>query len=161
MIRKAKNDDLAQLAELFSQLHRYHCEIAPQKHRMPEYGFFEKGIEEILADKEQTVFVNCEEVKDDGRDRNIVNAYAVCKIIDVSAEQKMPRRVCFIDCFSVAEEARRKGIGSMLFDAVKRFGREQGCDEVQLGVDAKNGDAIKFYQKMGLSPRTFILTEQI
>lgn len=155
MIRKAKTDDSAQLAELFSQLHRHHCEIAPHKHRMPSYEFFEKGIEEILADDEQTVLVNCEESE------NKINAYAVLKLIDINFEQKIPRKVCFIDCFAVAEETRRKGVGSALFDAVKEFGREQGCNAVQLGVDAENGGAIKFYEKMGLSPRTFILTEQI
>lgn len=155
MIRKAKKGDSAQLAELFSQLHRHHCEIAPQKHRMPSHEFFEMGIEEILADDEQTVLVNCEE------NENKINAYAVLKIIDVSSEHKIPRRVCFIDCFAVAEGARRRGIGSLLFNAVKEFGREQGCNAVQLGVDAENGGAIKFYKKMGLSPRSFILTEHI
>lgn len=155
MIRKAKNSDSAQLAELFSQLHRHHCEIAPHKHRMPSYEFFEKGIEEILSDDEQTVLVNCEE------SGNKINAYAVLKLIDYNSEQIISRRVCFIDCFAVAEGARRKGVGSLLFDAVKEFGREQGCNTVQLGVDAENGGAIKFYEKMGLSPRTFILTEQI
>lgn len=155
MIRKAKTGDSAQLAELFSQLHRHHCEIAPQKHRMPSCEFFEKGIEEILADDEQTVLVNCEESE------NKINAYAVLKLIDYNSEQIIPRRVCFIDCFAVAEGTRRKGVGSALFDAVKEFGREQGCNTVQLGVDAENGGAIKFYEKMGLSPRTFILTEQI
>lgn len=155
MIRKAKSSDSAQLAELFSQLHRHHCEIAPNKHRMPSYEFFEKGVEEILADDEQTVLVSCEENGDK------INAYAVVKMIDVDSEQKIPRRVCFIDCFAVAERARRKGVGSLLFNAVKEFGREQGCNAVQLGVDAENGDAIKFYEKMGLSPRTFILTEQL
>lgn len=155
MIRKAKTGDSAQLAELFSQLHRHHCEIAPNKHRMPSHEFFEKGIEEILSDDEQTVLVNCEESE------NKINAYAVLKLIDYNSEQIIPRRVCFIDCFAVAERARRKGVGSLLFDAVKEFGREQGCNTVQLGVDAENGGAIKFYEKMGLSPRTFIMTEKI
>lgn len=155
MIRKAKTGDLTQLAELFSQLHRHHCEIDPQKHRMPSYEFFEKGIEEILADEEQTILVNCEE------SGNIINAYAVLKTADYDLEQIVPQKVCFIDCFAVAEGARRKGVGSLLFEAVKDFCREQGCNTIQLGVDAENGGAIKFYEKMGLSPRTFILTKQI
>ena len=155
MIRNAKTEDSAQLAELFSQLHRHHCEIAPHKHRMPSYEFFEKGIEEILADEEQTVLVNCE---DSG---NKINAYAVLKLIDYNFEQFIPQRVCFIDHFAVAESSRRKGVGSLLFNAVKEFGREQGCDTVRLGVDAENGGAIKFYEKMGLTPRTITMTDRI
>lgn len=155
MIRKAKNSDSAQLAELFSQLHRHHCEIAPHKHRMPSYEFFERGIKEILEDEDQTVLVNLEESE------NKINAYAVLKLIEYNSEQKIYQKICFIDCFAVAEETRGKGVGSMLFNAVKEFGRERGCNAVQLGVDAENGGAIKFYKKMGLTPKSFILTEQI
>lgn len=126
---------------------------------MPQRDFFKNVMDGLLSNRtdqpDQALLVHC------GEDGGTVNAYALVKIIDVASEQKVPRKVCFIDCFAVAENARRKGIGSLLFEAVKRFGREQGCNAVQLGVDAENGGAIKFYEKMGLSPRTYILTEDI
>ena len=102
---------------------------------------------EILNDVGQKVLVYEGDVS--GR----IEAYATVRLIEVDSPEKPPRRVCFIDCFAVAESSRRKGIGTELFEAVKAFGREKGCDCVQLGVSAGNADAVSFYEKMGLKPR--------
>lgn len=145
MVRIADINDRERLTELFMQLHRHHVEIKPETFRMPEREWFSGRISEILADKEQTVLVN---------DSGEINAYAVVKIMDVNTEEKRPRRVCYIDCFSVSEDCRRRGIGTELLGAVKTFGKERGCTSVQLGVSASNESAVKFYEKMGLAPRT-------
>lgn len=152
MIRIADISDCGRLAELFIELHRRHVEIKPETFRMPEREWFSRRIIKILNDSEQTVFVN---------DDNGINGYAVVRMIDVNAEEKKPRRVCFIDCFAVAEDCRRRGIGSELFGAVAAFGRERGCTDVQLGVTACNADALAFYEKMGLAPRTIIMEKRI
>ncbi|MCM1164532.1 MAG: GNAT family N-acetyltransferase [Lachnospiraceae bacterium] len=152
MIRAADIGDLERLAELFRELHSYHCGIAPNKHRMPSGGFFRERLSETLSDSGYTVLVN---------DDNGVNGYAVVKIVDVDSEEKPPRRVCFIDCFAVAEGCRRRGVGTELFGAVAAFGKERGCTDVQLGADACNADALAFYEKMGLSPRTVIMEKRI
>lgn len=145
MIRKATLDDLERLTELFIELHRHHVEIKPETFTMPEREWFSQRLSEILSDSGQTVLVY---------DNGGINAYAVVRIIDVNIEEKIPRRVCYIDCFAVSESCRRRGIGTELFNAVKAFGRENGCTSVQLGVSACNTDAVKFYEKMGLAPRT-------
>lgn len=146
MIRIADINDRERLTELFVELHRYHVEIKPETFRMPERRWFSDRIGEILNDGGQTVLVH----ESGGR----VNGYAVVKIMDVNTEEKIPRRMCYIDCFAVAESCRRKGIGTELFNAVKAFGEESGCTSVQLGVSACNTGAAAFYEKMGLAPRT-------
>ncbi len=145
MIRIANINDTERLAELFIELHRRHVEIRPDAFLMPECEWFKRRISEILVDKEQTVLVHA-----DGE----IDGYAVVKLINVNVEDKPPRRMCYIDCFAVSENCRRQGIGTRLFDAVKQFGKERGCDTIQLGVNADNADAIKFYKKMGLNFRT-------
>lgn len=145
MVRIADISDLERLTELFTELHRRHVEIKPETFIMPERGWFSQRLSEILSDSGQTVLVY---------DSGGINAYVVVKIIDVNTEEKRPRRVCYIDCFAVSESYRRRGIGTELFNAVKAFGRENGCTSVQLGVSACNTDAVKFYEKMGLAPRT-------
>lgn len=152
MIRTADIGDCDRLTELFMQLHRRHVEIKPETFRMPEREWFSERIAEILNDGEQTVIVH---------DSGGIDGYAVVKITDVNVEEKIPRRVCCIDCFAVAEECRRRGIGTELFNAVKAFGKEHGCTSVQLGVTARNTDAVGFYGKMGLAPRTIIMEEKI
>lgn len=146
MIRIADINDREPLTELFAGLHRHHVEIKPETFRMPEREWFSERIAEILNDVGQTVFVHESGGKLDG--------YAVVKIMDVNTEEKIPRRMCYIDCFAVAEEYRRTGVGTELFGAVKSFAREQGCTSVQLGVTACNTGAVAFYEKMGLVPRT-------
>ncbi len=152
MIRTAEKKDAARVSELFRELHRHHCEIAPEKHRMPKDDCFSEVIGKALADSEQTILVS---------DDNGINGYALIKIIDVDTPVKVPRRVCYIDCISVAENLRRNGIGTALFKAVEKFALENGCNAVQLSVDAENAGAERFYEKMGLLPRSIILAKPI
>lgn len=152
MIRKAKIEDKEQIVRLYKQLHRYHCQIAPHRHIMPREEFFEERVSEILADGSSVILIN---------DDKTVNAYALFKIIEVSGEEKVPRRVCFIDCFGVDESARHKGIGRKLFEGVKEYARETGCNAVQLDVNAENENAKAFYEKIGLMPRSIIMAQNI
>ena len=155
MIRKANFEDKEQIVRLFKQLHQYHCQISPQKHIMPREGFFEERISELLtenAENSPIILIN-----DDGA----VNAYALIRIIDVNGEEKVSRKVCFIDCFGVDERERRKGIGKRLFEGVREYAVTRGCNTVQLGVDAINENARAFYEKMGLLPRTIIMAQNI
>ncbi len=145
MIRKAVSEDIPRVAELFRQLHEHHVGIKPETFRMPEDEWFFERISGIFGDEEAAILVS-----DDGE----LNGYAVVKIIDVNTKDKHPRRMCYIDCFAVAENARRQGIGTSLFGEIKRFARENGCTSVRLGVSACNTGAVEFYAKMGLAPRT-------
>ncbi len=146
MIRIANNCDREELTALFIELHSHHVEIKPETFRMPEREWFSRRISEILDDGEFKVFVH-----DNGFG---IDGYAVVKIMDINSEEKFPRKVCYIDCFAVAKNCRRKGIGTELFSAVKKFGIENGCTSVQLGVSACNRGAVAFYEKQGLLQRT-------
>ncbi|MDE7281480.1 MAG: GNAT family N-acetyltransferase, partial [Ruminiclostridium sp.] len=90
-----------------------------------------------------------------------VSAYALFRIIEVNGEEKVSRKVCFIDCFGVDENKRHKGIGKRLFEGVKEYAQKMGCNAVQLGVDAENENARGFYEKVGLLPRTIIMAQNI
>ena len=152
MIRMADKTDLERLTELFIELHGYHVGIMPETFLMPERDWFSWRISEILSDVGQKVLVY---------DNGAIEAYAVVRIIDVDSEEKPRRKICFIDQFAVAERRRRQGIGTELFEAVKAFGREKGCDSVQLGVSAGNAAARGFYEKMGLRPRTVQMEDKL
>lgn len=152
MVRIAEINDLERLTELFVELHRHHVEIKPETFIMPEREWFARRISEILSDKEQTILVY---------DSGGIKAYAAVRFVDVNSAEKCPRRVCFIDCLAVSESCRRTGIGTELFNAVSAFGRNNNCTDVQLGVSACNGGAVKFYEKMGLAPRTIQMEKRL
>lgn len=152
MIRLADFNDFERLTELFTELHRHHVEIMPETFLMPGPEWFEERMSEILNDVSQRVLVY-----DSGR----IEAYAVIRKIEVDTPDTPPRRVCFIDQFYVLENCRRRGIGTELFNAIKKFGREKGCTTVQLGVSAGNAGAVGFYEKMGLKPRTIQMEDKL
>ncbi len=142
-------DDAEQLAVLFRQLHEHHVKIAPESHRMPFPQYFELEMRSFLEDKELEVLV-CEE-------GGALTAYAAYRVFDRDRAERTPARICYIEHFTVAEEHRRSGIGTELFEAVKCFAREQGCDCIQLGAAAANSEALRFYEKQGMIPRTIRL----
>lgn len=146
MIRLAGMGDIDSLAALFKELHEHHVRIKPETFRMPDDSWFYGRILEILNDSETSIFVS-----DSGTE---INGYAVVKILDIQTEEKYPRRVCYVDCFAVAENAGRQGVGTQLFERVRNFALEQECGSIQLGVSACNKGAVEFYGKMGLTPRT-------
>lgn len=153
MVRIAEINDLERLTELFVELHRHHVEIKPETFIMPEREWFSGRISEILNDSGQTTIVH--------ESGGVINGYAVVRIVEVNSAEKCPRRVCFIDCLAVSESCRRTGIGTELFNAVSAFGRNNNCTDVQLGVSACNGGAVKFYEKMGLAPRTIQMEKRL
>ena len=152
MIRQAVIEDIPRLAELFSQLHRHHVEIKPETFRMPEPDWFEDRMSGILCGGETVILVS---------ESAEINGYAAIKVISVDTAEKYPRRMCYIDCFAVAENARRQGIGTALFEGVKEFARQHDCTSIQLGVTACNSGAVEFYRKMGLVPRTIQMEVKI
>lgn len=147
MLRTAAKSDAAQIAELFRQLHEFHVNAQPESYRMPQEEFFRRRADEMLSDEDSAVLVN-----DDGG----INAYAAVKILDIRSEEKYPRRVCYVDCFAVAEGFRREGVGRRLMDYVKEYALQNGCSRVRLGTAAFNSGALAFYEKMGFTPRTII-----
>lgn len=50
---------------------------------------------------------------------------------------------------SVADGVRGRGVGTMLLDAADAELERRGIDDVQIGVDAANEDAIRFYERRG------------
>lgn len=149
MIRKAKAADIPQLALLFRQLHEHHIKIAPDSHIMPFEQYFELEMRSFLEDGNMTVFVS------DSGER--LTAYAAIRIFDRERAGRTPARICYVEHFAVNESFRRTGEGTALFKHIKAFAREQGCDCIQLGAAASNAEALEFYSKQGMNPRTIKL----
>ena len=59
----------------------------------------------------------------------------------------------YIEDVCVDKEARGKKVGTLLFDYVKQFAKEQGCYNMALNVWSFNEGAAKFYEKMGFKPQ--------
>ena len=152
MLRKATNADIEKTAEIFLQLHDFHVKERPDSFRPVPTGFFRGRLEWYVREDNAEVLVS---------DEGGINAFAAVKLLNVEAEEKLPRRLCYVDCFAVDERCRRQGVGRRLMEYIGKFARENGCTSVQLGVAAFNETAKQFYQALGFTPRTFIMEQKI
>lgn len=146
MIRNGEQRDIPRLAAIFRQMHEHHMRIAPDSYTMPFEGYFELEMRSYLSDEGMTVLV-CER---DGE----AAAYAALRVYDRESAGRVPLRILYIEHFAVAEEHRRCGLGTELFDAVRELAAEKQCGCIQLGAAAANTEALGFYQKQGMTPRT-------
>jgi len=149
MIRKAKASDIPQLGRLFRQLHQHHVKISPESYKMPFDGYFELEMRSFFEDDKMQLFV--EEL--DGA----LTAYAAVNIFERERAERTYAKILYIEHFAVGEEFRRQGSGTRLFQFLKDYAKENGCDLVQLGAAAKNAEALSFYESMGMTQRTIRL----
>lgn len=56
-------------------------------------------------------------------------------------------RMIYLEDFVISKRHRRKGIGQLLWDALKEHGREHGCKILKWQVVADDEAAMRFYRK--------------
>ncbi|MBR3752360.1 MAG: GNAT family N-acetyltransferase [Ruminiclostridium sp.] len=72
----------------------------------------------------------------------------------VGSDKQVARDVLFIDAMAVDESFRGKGIGHMLFDAVKKIAKEKQLDGIELQVNARNIRAKAMYESYGFTEKS-------
>ena len=99
----------------------------------------------ILASDETPVFVCCDET-----DR--VLGHGFC-ILQHSGGQLMEAHdTLYIDDICVDEAARGTGAGRALYGHILDHARSLGCYNVTLNVWTCNPGAMRFYEKLGMTP---------
>jgi ribosomal protein S18 acetylase RimI-like enzyme len=63
-------------------------------------------------------------------------------------------RYCLVNDIAIDKKFRGKGIGSKMFEKVKKWAKSKGVDRMELQVAAGNLRAIRFYEKQGMKPYT-------
>ena len=145
MIRRAVREDIGTLEDLLYQVQAIHAEGRPDIFKAGQKKYTAAELEEILADDGRPVYVYEEE--------GTVSGYAFC-IYQVTEEngQLHPRKTLYIDDLCVDKAVRGKHIGSALYRHVLSAAEENGCDSVTLNVWQINGEAQRFYERMGMKP---------
>ncbi len=129
-LRKAKSTDTIRIEELFIEMLKaiYHTDDVEGY----ETGYLDK----FFLDKEDWICV--------AEYENEVIAF-------LSIEAHRDEDYIYLDDFSVAEGYRNKGIGTKLIHAAEKYAEEIGITKVVLHVDKANGDAYRFYSRLGYS----------
>lgn len=100
----------------------------------------------MLKDKTKPIFAAVDE-------NDVMKGYAFCVFQEHKGDNVLTDiKTLYIDDLCIDENCRGQHIGSVLYEAVKKFAKEQGCYNVTLNVWECNPSARKFYEKAGLKP---------
>ena len=149
-IQRANTGHIPGLIRLLYQVGGVHHDIRPDIFRPGAIKYTEKDLEELLADENRPVFVAVEE--------ETVLGYCFCVIEDCRGTTVLTDRVeIYIDDLCVEEKCRGQGIAKALYTHVCAWAKDSGCAFVTLNVWCGNEGAMKFYEKMGMTPRKIFM----
>ncbi len=87
--------------------------------------------------------------------------YLIAKIIDITPNSARPIKQAYLENIYVEDSARNSNIGSMLISELKTYCKKESVNRINVSVLAANEAAVNFYQKVGFSPRSLNLSQDI
>ena len=146
-IRRARIADIDGINRLLYQVLGVHHAGRPDLFKKNVKKYTDDELIAIIGDDDRPVFCALDERED-------LLGYAFCifqqhKNSNILTDIK----TLYIDDLCVDESARGRHIGKSLYEYVLAFARESGCYNVTLNVWTCNEGAMRFYEKMGLTPQ--------
>ncbi len=143
-IRFAKEDELTIVQELNRQLFLHD---APYDLFLNLQWPFEKDGEAYFRDKISGKSGVCFVAE---KDEEIVGYLAGGMITPYS--YRTITKQSELENIVVKESERGKKIGELLFDAFRKWSKEQGAERIKVSASAQNSGAIQFYKRIGFAP---------
>ena len=145
-VRFACEKDIPQMDSLLYQVERVHQQGRPDLFKEGAKKYTDNELKAMLKDKTKPIFAAVDE-------NDVMKGYAFCVFQEHKGDNVLTDiKTLYIDDLCVDENCRGQHIGSVLYEAVKKFAKEQGCYNVTLNVWECNPSARKFYEKTGLKP---------
>ena len=145
-VRFACEKDIPQMNSLLYQVERVHQQGRPDLFKEGAKKYTDNELKDMLKDKTKPIFAAVDE-------NDVMKGYAFCVFQEHNGDNVLTDiKTLYIDDLCVDENCRGQHIGSVLYEAVKKFAKEQGCYNVTLNVWECNPSARKFYEKAGRKP---------
>ena len=143
-IRRAITKDIDDINKLLYQVLEVHHNGRPDIFKSNVKKYTDKELMDIIEDDTRPIFVAVENGK--------VIGYAFC-IFQQHLQNNILTdiKTLYIDDLCVDENIRAKHIGTSLYEFVLDFAKKSGCYNLTLNVWACNENALRFYEKCGLS----------
>ena len=145
-IRKATTEDLARLEELYRELEEDAVLYQPEHFVFSPQGTRTEQVKEFLDSDTQTMLV----AEKDGE----VIGFAHLVLIKA---KKVPclksETSLYLQDLVVTSEFRSQGIGTILMNEAKKYGKEKGADFFRTQVFPQNTDGLRFYERNGFSEK--------
>ncbi len=154
-IRKAQEKDIERINELLYQVCMIHHQGRPDLFRAGARKYSEQQLIDILHDEKTPVFAAVD-------DNDTLMGYAFCIFKETKGDNILTDiKSLYIDDLCVDEKFRGKGVGKALYQAVKKFARENGCYNLTLNVWSRNTSAHEFYLRCGFTPQKTMMEEKL
>lgn len=140
LIRRAGIDDVEQLRLLYQELEEDGVRYQPEHFVVGERSneFFQS----VFSSADQDILV----AEEDGK---ILGFSHVMILEQKKVACLKPETLVYIQDLDVLESRRSQGIGTLLMEASKRYGKEHGVDFIRTQVFPQNIDGMRFYEKNG------------
>ena len=146
-ICRADQSHIPGLIRLLYQVGQVHHQIRPDIFRAGALKYTEQDLQALLADESHPVFAALE--------GETVLGYCFCVIKDTRGSTVLTDRVeVYIDDLCVEEDCRGQGVAKALYEHTCTWAKDLGCEFVTLNVWCGNDRAQRFYEKMGMTPRS-------
>ena len=144
MIRKATNNDLSAITQLYREQFREMAKLISDFIKEGEQST--EFIENIIAKDDSDILVY-------EYNRNIVGFILLQAKTRPDFDFIISGKFCYIMDIIVTEKHRGKGFGTALMNSAKDWAKEQNCNFVNLDVLVNNSEAIRLYKKLGFIPK--------
>lgn len=142
IIRFAEEKDIEQINKLLVQVNSIHHRGRPDLFKSGKKKYTDEELRKIMSDCDTPVLVAAD-------DKDRVLGYAFC-IFQQHRDSHILTdiKTLYIDDLCVDEGQRGNGVGKVIYDAVVRLAKEQGCYNVTLNVWCCNEPAMAFYENV-------------
>lgn len=144
-VRRAAQRDIPAILRLLVQVNMVHHNGRPDLFKGPTTKYTREDLSRILQSDDLPVFVCVDE-----SDR--VLGHGFCVMEHYGGQLMTERDTLYIDDICVDEAARGQHVGEALYRHIADYARARGCYNITLNVWTLNPGAMKFYEKMGLTP---------
>ena len=150
-IRRMEARDYAAYCALRDELHGLHRAARPDIYAPAPALPDEAAFAERLKDE---IGLVCE-------DEGGVIGLAVMRVRTYAAPAVKTHATGWIEDICVKREARGRGAGRLLYEALMREAKRAGLERVELNVWAFNEEARAFYEHMGMSERSRVMEARV
>lgn len=143
-IRLADSRDIDKTMKLLGEVLELHAMLRPDIFISGTTKYTRGELQAIFDNDQTPVFAAI-----DGSGEMVGYAFCVMKRQPFSTNMH-DFSTLYIDDLCVDENCRGQHVGTLLFEHVKHYAKEQGCHDVTLNVWEGNDNARRFYEKMGM-----------
>ena len=146
LIRRAEISDIPDILRLLQQVCNVHQAIRPEIFKRDGVKYTESDLCELLQDESRPVWCAV--------DGERFLGYCFCQWEEYRGSSvSTDRRELYIDDLCVDEAVRGRGVATALFRHVTEAAKASGTEFITLNVWQGNDSALRFYEKMGMTPR--------